>query len=126
MKRQKRVSQWFAATPAAVGAARRWVKTQLAARVEGDRLDTIVLLVSELVTNAVRLSKGPKVRVELVTDEDVTAAVYDDVPRVPTKRLANTYDVSGRGLVLVESLADRWGVDMNPDGKRVWFTVRAR
>lgn len=114
----------LARDPASARAARRFVRDALAGADSEDLEDTVTLLVSELVTNAVvhggsevdvlvRLQPGT-VRVE-VTDSSETALA---------PRLAADEDVSGRGLALVESLARRWGVEpVAGGGKKVWFEV---
>jgi anti-sigma regulatory factor (Ser/Thr protein kinase) len=119
--------------PTEVARARRWVRTQL---LGGSRerpcplcpdeaqTDTLVLLVSELVTNAVvhtgrpavlHLSaRGPACTVP------VRLEVVDDSSCAPLPRQAAAEDTGGRGLELVELLADRWGWQREGEGKRVW------
>jgi anti-sigma regulatory factor (Ser/Thr protein kinase) len=87
--------------------------------------DTAVLLVSELVTNAVRHGRGPCELVITFRDDEVELAVKDGDPRFPAARRAELLDDSGRGFLLVEALAARWGVRPLPDGKATWFTLRA-
>jgi anti-sigma regulatory factor (Ser/Thr protein kinase) len=86
---------------------------------------TIVLLVSELVSNAVLHGRG---EVELAIDADddaVRVHVTDgDSATVPQVRSPKPYDRTGRGMFLVDRLAQRWGVERIPgDGKRVWFVA---
>jgi anti-sigma regulatory factor (Ser/Thr protein kinase) len=118
--------------PAEVGRARRWVRAQLRRVSLGhpcpcpdeSQTDTLVLLVSELVTNAVvhtgrpavlHLSaRGPACAVP------VRLEVVDDSGRAPRPRRAADEDTGGRGLELVELLADRWGWQREGTGKRVW------
>ena len=113
----------LARDPGSARAARRFVRDALAGADE-DVEDTVTLLVSELVTNAVvhgdsevevlvRLQPGT-VRVEVTDSSDVA----------PVPRAAAEEDVSGRGLAMVESLARRWGVEPAAGGgKKVWFEV---
>ena len=85
--------------------------------------ETAVLLASELVTNAL-LHGAPPLHIEvLATPEGVRVAVTDGHPDLPTLRVAGQEDEHGRGLLLVEALAARWGVDANPPGKSVWFEL---
>lgn len=104
---------------AAPGDARRFIRRWV---VTGDLRDALELLVSELVTNAVSYadgeveltvsSLGDRLRVEVSDTSSV-------VPRIPERHLER-----GRGLRLVDELADCWGVDGRIDGKSVWFEIR--
>jgi anti-sigma regulatory factor (Ser/Thr protein kinase) len=90
-----------------------------------DHQDVVALLTSELVTNAIRHGRPPVRLRAALSDSAVTVSVDDRsaVPPVPVEDTA--WDTSGgRGLHLVESLSDRWGVSANGVGKRVWFEVR--
>ncbi|WP_322734543.1 ATP-binding protein [Streptomyces ferrugineus] len=99
-----------------------------------DRLTTVAeLVMSELVTNAVVHAWGPSLRVmvDRLADDTVYLAVVDRAPRrTPELRTAGPNDVTGRGLLLVDDIAARWGHDllgphMRPWGKRVWAELRA-
>jgi anti-sigma regulatory factor (Ser/Thr protein kinase) len=92
---------------------------------EGRDVDTLVLLVSELVTNAVVHTGRPAVLLLVLPDPQeavraVRLEVADHSTRVPRRRCAEGEDTGGRGLELVEVLADRWGWQREGDGKRVW------
>jgi anti-sigma regulatory factor (Ser/Thr protein kinase) len=85
--------------------------------------EVAALLTSELATNAVRHARSPfEVRVE-VLDCCLRVAVEDDDPRPPARREASLADTNGRGIMLVDTLADAWGMERAGDGKRVWFQV---
>ncbi len=86
--------------------------------------DTLELLVSELVTNAVLHGAPPvSLRIEMLRDR-VHVAVADTSPRRPLAGLSRTDGMTGRGLGIVEALAAGWGVDSQPDGgKVVWADV---
>lgn len=85
--------------------------------------DSMELLTTELVANAVRYA-GAAISVRiLATSSGVRVEVSDDSPRRPVQRDPDPYAESGRGLWLVDALADRWGVDAHPAGKRVWAEV---
>jgi PAS domain S-box-containing protein len=89
-----------------------------------DTRDTVVLLTSELLTNAVRHGRAGAVRLRLLGFHDrVTVEVTDRSTREPRIRTAGVYDESGRGLMLVEALAQAWGTRPTSGGKTVWFTV---
>jgi len=106
-------------------AARRFVTEALTGYdEEGDLTDTVTLLVSELVTNAV-LHAGSDVEVTVqLTPTAARVEVTDASADAPAPRPAATDEDSGRGLALVGSLARRWGVRPAPGGgKTVWFEV---
>ena len=91
-----------------------------------DEADDLVLLVSELVTNAIRYGAPP---VELRVQADphtVTVTVADRSPVPPLHREADDSAEGGRGMALVDLLTDGHGVRPEPDGKAVWASVRRR
>jgi anti-sigma regulatory factor (Ser/Thr protein kinase) len=111
--------------PTSVGAARRFVRDVLMSRdVSKYVVDTVELLTSEVVTNAIVHGRsGPQLTVEIEGDV-VRVAVRDMSSDVPVRRLSHVDDVSGRGVVIVEELASAWGVERESNGaKRVWFEV---
>lgn len=89
-----------------------------------DQVDTAVLLVSEIVTNAVRHAKSPCSLVVSFRDGAVELSVEDGDPRPPAFRSAGALDQDGRGLLLIGALADDWGVRSVPGGKATWFVLR--
>lgn len=90
-----------------------------------DMLDTALLLVSEVVTNAVVHGRGRAVLDVHLAPSGLRVGVTDDSPAAPeVQHLEGTLAEGGRGMLLVEELAARWGVDPTPDGgKRVWFEL---
>jgi anti-sigma regulatory factor (Ser/Thr protein kinase) len=79
------------------------------------------LLVSELASNAV-LHAGTPFEVAIETfDERVQVRVHDGSSTMPRWRRPEVDAVTGRGLPLVDDLAERWGVEPTPTGKVVWF-----
>ncbi|MFI7392427.1 ATP-binding protein [Streptomyces tendae] len=117
--------------PSEVGRARRWARSRLAGsgiRADEPLADTLVLLVSELVTNAVvHTGRSAVLRLVLpgaVTEETEEATVrleVDDASdRAPVPRCAGGEATGGRGLALVDGLADRWGWSREGTGKRIW------
>jgi two-component sensor histidine kinase len=91
-------------------------------RFTGD-VDTVLLLVSELVTNAVKHAATPFDVTVSVAGPEVTVAVVDHDRRHPPRlRDPAPDDTSGRGLRIVQELATSWGTEaLSGDGKRVWF-----
>ena len=105
-------------------AARRFVREALEMWNLDELTDTVMLLVSELVTNAV-VHAGSDVEVMVrLTGEAACVEVTDSSEAAPVPRDAELEDQSGRGLALVEAMARRWGVKPCPGGgKTVWFEV---
>lgn len=83
-----------------------------------------VLLVSELTTNAILHAHSP-VGITMTTNrQGVRVYVCDDSPAPPRVRRFRTEAATGRGVRLLETLANSWGVQSSPDGgKCVWFTL---
>lgn len=104
-------------------AARRFVEGILEAWGCSDLLETVTLLVSELVGNAV-LHAGSEVElsVRLVADR-LRVDVIDRSTLVPRRREVAEGDLTGRGSGLVELLASAWGITGRPDGKSIWFEI---
>lgn len=101
---------------------RRWGAPALA--------DTAELLTSELVTNALQHTPGGAVLTATYspgTDPRLRVEVHDSLARRPRLRTADIgggdYATSGRGLMLVEALADAWGVRAGESGKVIWFEL---
>jgi GAF domain-containing protein/anti-sigma regulatory factor (Ser/Thr protein kinase) len=95
----------------------------------GDLTDTVELLASELVTNAlVHTDRDAMLTARLFRDADTGQArlrieVEDESDQWPKRRTPGEQASSGRGLMLVEALSDAWGVDPNGSGKRMWFEL---
>ncbi|MBL1065827.1 SpoIIE family protein phosphatase [Streptomyces sp. 7-21] len=102
--------------------ARRLVRESLASWDLTELEDSVELLVSEVVTNAVRYAERP-VTVRLLRTDVLRCEVGDDVPQLPRLRQAGPADEGGRGLYLVQRLARRWGATRLGTGKLVWFEV---
>jgi anti-sigma regulatory factor (Ser/Thr protein kinase) len=116
----------FPAEPSSVAAARHFVRRAFEGR-ERLLVDTAALLTSELVTNAVVHGGGPTLNVG-VTDEDeiLRVAVTDQNPQLPVLRRVGDGDMNGRGLAIVDELADKWSVTEIDGGKTVWFSIDSR
>ncbi|WP_246561574.1 ATP-binding protein [Streptomyces roseirectus] len=84
------------------------------------------LLTSELVTNALLHTDDDAVLTATVGPDGLRVEVRDFVPQLPTPRAPHPDDgTHGRGLLLVQSLADAWGVRRHGIGKAVWFELDA-
>ncbi|MFJ4840593.1 SpoIIE family protein phosphatase [Streptomyces sp. NPDC088746] len=106
-------------SPSAVSLARAYATDQLAAWNLDDLAFSTELMVSELVTNAIRYGRDP-IRVRLILQSTLTCEVADAASTSPHLRHARTYDEGGRGLFLVAQLAARWGTRYTRDGKVIW------
>lgn len=116
------VAEWrLAVDPIEVGRARATVREQLHEWGLGRLADTTELMVSELVTNAVRHSHSRPVELRLVRGETLLCEVDDDDHELPTLRNAGADDEFGRGLRVVSTLAREWGASRTNAGKTVWF-----
>jgi anti-sigma regulatory factor (Ser/Thr protein kinase) len=107
----------------------RWLVNDLLRElVDDDTRDTAALLTTELVSNAIRHTRDELVVTVKLTGDRLRVGVSDSSHRRPQLVQVGQRDTSGRGLHLVERLADRWGID--PDerglGKTVWFELVAR
>jgi anti-sigma regulatory factor (Ser/Thr protein kinase) len=110
----------------AAPARARGALDRIAPRLAPERLRDVRLLVSELVTNAVRHAGGDVVRLIVALGEDVLRVeVHDPGSGFEVKEApSDPFRASGWGLVLVAELADRWGVDHKPR-TRVWFEMES-
>ncbi|WP_225837297.1 ATP-binding SpoIIE family protein phosphatase [Streptomyces sp. NK08204] len=106
----------------APGQARRLARRALARWDLECLTDSVELLVSEVVTNAVRYASRP-VTLRLLRTDVLRCEVGDDVPQLPRLRQARATDEGGRGLYLVNRLARRWGATRLSTGKVVWFEL---
>ncbi|OMI39469.1 ATP-binding protein [Streptomyces sparsogenes] len=131
--------------PAEVSRARRWARSRLAGSgigVDEPLAETLILLISELVTNAVVHTGCPAVLRMLFPAQGegggpgaggrggrgpgcgtVRVEVADTSDRAPRRRCASEDATNGRGLELVDGLADRWGWHPEGAGKRIWCEV---
>ncbi|MEV7674806.1 SpoIIE family protein phosphatase [Streptomyces sp. NPDC088752] len=108
--------------PRSVGRARELARAQLAAWDLDPLVDTVELLVSELVTNALRYGEG-EIRLRLLRDRTLVCEVWDAGLVQPRRRRAKDTDEGGRGLQLVGLLSSSWGSRRTPRGKTVWFEL---
>ncbi|MFE0699565.1 SpoIIE family protein phosphatase [Streptomyces sp. NPDC058872] len=120
------VAYWFLEPEdAAPGRARRLARRALARWDLEELTDSVELLVSEVVTNAVRYAERP-VTLRLLRTDVLRCEVGDDSPQLPRQRRARDTDEGGRGLFLVNRLARRWGATRLSGGKVVWFELATR
>jgi PAS domain S-box-containing protein len=108
--------------PRSVGRAREYARGQLLSWDLEALVDTTELLVSELVTNALRYGEG-EIRLRLLLDRTLVCEVWDSGLVQPRRRRARDTDEGGRGLQLVGLLSAAWGSRRTPRGKTVWFEL---
>ncbi|GGU77656.1 hypothetical protein GCM10010211_49480 [Streptomyces albospinus] len=117
------VAYWYLDPKAqTAGQARRLARRALARWGLDELTDQLELLVSEVVTNAVRYAERP-VTLRLLRTDVLRCEVGDDVPQLPRLRQARPSDEGGRGLYLVNRMARRWGATRLSMGKVVWFEL---
>lgn len=115
--------------PAMAAVVRRSIAADLADRaVSQDRIDDVVLVASELVSNAVVHAGSARADEDLdvaweVQPDYVLVKVIDASPDLPLRRSTNDTDTRGRGLSIVAALALDWGVRRTTSGKQVWARV---
>ncbi|MFB7862812.1 SpoIIE family protein phosphatase [Streptomyces sp. NPDC056069] len=115
-----RVAEWEVPfDPSEVGALRSLAAEQLEEWGLGELAFTTELILSELITNAIRYGAAP-VRVRLLRDRTLTCEVWDGSSTAPHLRYAATMDEGGRGLFLVAQVSDHWGTRYTPEGKVIW------
>ncbi|MGW1378110.1 SpoIIE family protein phosphatase [Streptomyces sp. NPDC002446] len=117
------VAYWYLDPKAqTAGQARRLARRALARWGLDELTDQLELLVSEVVTNAVRYAERP-ITLRLLRTDVLRCEVGDDVPQLPRLRQARPSDEGGRGLYLVNRMARRWGATRLSMGKVVWFEL---
>ncbi|MFF3937528.1 SpoIIE family protein phosphatase [Streptomyces phaeofaciens] len=114
------VADWeLPADPAAVAEARKTASRRLADWGLAELSFTTELVVSELVTNAIRYTAGP-IRLRLIRERTLVCEVFDGGATAPHLRHPRTTDEGGRGLLLVSQVSQRWGTRFLPEGKVIW------
>ncbi|MEU7011956.1 SpoIIE family protein phosphatase [Streptomyces sp. NPDC046332] len=114
------VAVWdLPADPAVVARARVMAARQLAAWGLDELAFTTELVVSELVTNAIRHASGP-IRLRLILERTLICEVFDASSTSPHLRHARTTDEGGRGLFLISQFTRRWGTRYTAEGKVIW------
>ncbi|MFI1969117.1 SpoIIE family protein phosphatase [Streptomyces cinnamoneus] len=117
------VAYWFLdPRPQTARQARRLARRALSRWGLEELSDGVELLVSEVITNAVRYAERP-ITLRLLRTDVLRCEVGDDVPQLPRLRQARPSDEGGRGLYLVNRLARRWGATRLSTGKVVWFEL---
>ncbi|MBL1108470.1 SpoIIE family protein phosphatase [Streptomyces sp. 5-8] len=115
-----RVATWdVPPDPARVAVVRQAATEQLAAWGLAETSFVTELVVSELVTNAIRYGEPP-IQLRLIRDRALICEVSDASSTSPHLRRAHVYDEGGRGLLLVAQLTQRWGSRQTAAGKTIW------
>jgi anti-sigma regulatory factor (Ser/Thr protein kinase) len=106
------------------GVARHFVARTLRAWGRGDLVDDASIVIAELATNAVLHARSEFLAAVSSDGAAVRVSVRDASPTVPAIRDPGTKSISGRGLMLVATVAERWGTELLSDGKVVWADLR--
>ncbi|QPP10868.1 SpoIIE family protein phosphatase [Streptomyces bathyalis] len=118
--RADQVAEWdVESDPAAVRRVRADVSAKLTEWELDDLVETTELILSELLTNAMRHGAGP-INIRLLHDRTLICEVFDHSSTAPHLRYAATMDEGGRGLFLVAQIAERWGTRYTKGGKVIW------
>jgi CheY-like chemotaxis protein len=103
--------------------ARRFIEETLHSQEDEAFVEKIQLLISEVVTNAVEYSQQ-EIHVEVfIQPSSIRVEVTDKSTDLPKLRIPEADSPTGRGLMIVSSVADRWGVNTFDEGKTVWFEL---
>ncbi|MEU8528150.1 ATP-binding protein, partial [Streptomyces sp. NPDC048629] len=114
------VAEWdVPMDPSAVGRIRSACARRLSEWGLDEQAFTVELILSELITNALRYGTAP-VRVRLLRDTSLVCEVSDGSSTAPHLRWAATTDEGGRGIFLVAQLSHRWGTRYTAEGKVIW------
>ncbi|HEY7563688.1 MAG TPA: ATP-binding protein [Acidimicrobiia bacterium] len=108
--------------PESVPRARKFV-AGLSLTDDEDKQSRLAAMTSELVSNAVLHARTPFELTVTVQEERIRVSVSDGAEIFPGATTGDPSSLSGRGLRIVDRLADRWGIDPNAQGKTVWFEV---
>lgn len=114
--------------PVSAAFVRRSIAADLTGKgLEQESIDDVVLVASELVTNAVLHAPthdGSELDISWeIEPQAVVVRVLDDSPTLPHRRSTNETDTSGRGLYIVAAIARDWGVRRTDGGKQVWARI---
>lgn len=111
-------------SPASAREARTFVRSSLAEMGMEALAETAVLLVSELVANVVLHASGDMEVMVAPTPSGVIVRVHDGMGELrPMRKRYSETSTTGRGLMLVDALAHRWGIERDGVGKLVWFEL---
>ena len=118
-------TMYLAAALTSSNEARRFVAERVGEMGLECEVDDVALVASELVTNAVLHASSPTRVALYVHDERLRLEVHDDSSVMPERRRATDQASTGRGLALVDGLAEAWGVSLSAGGgKSVWADFR--
>lgn len=119
-------AQMFLPVADSIVGVRRFIAGALGLGYPQQLVSDALLVASELATNAVRHARGPFRAVVVPGDGQIRLEFHDTSPANPRLRLSLTSEVDGRGLVIVDRVARRWGVDEHTGRKVVWAEIRPR
>ncbi len=114
----------FPPEPRSVADARRWLRHHVRVWGRDDLSDAAELCLSEVLSNALRVTTGELKVVAMARDDRVRVEVHDELGSArPAPTRAAPLAECGRGLAIVSALAKEWGLTLKDSGKAVWFEV---
>jgi PAS domain S-box-containing protein len=123
-QKQESFERRLAPHPSSVALARRLVRDLAAGTEHEPLLEKAVLIVSEVVTNALLHAGTPIDLAVSIGERGIRVEVGDGSPHLPVRRRYAPTAGTGRGMLMLEELVDDWGVSRRRNGKTVWFEVR--
>jgi anti-sigma regulatory factor (Ser/Thr protein kinase) len=120
-----RQARRFDCRPESVTGARHFVRDVLSDQPR-EVAEAAELMASELATNSVRHARSDFELAILISRDEIRVEVSDHGQGEPVPRSPTPWEESGRGLQIVQELAEMWGFSPSPNGKLVWFTLPLR
>lgn len=118
-------SEQYLGAPASIAQARAFIERTLS-EASADLRDRAVLITSELATNAIVHARSAFTLTATTSAEEVHIAVRNEGETVPVLQAPEQGEPHGRGLLIANALADRWGIDTGRGSTTVWFALSCR
>jgi anti-sigma regulatory factor (Ser/Thr protein kinase) len=120
--RRHQLERRFPPEPGSASAARRFI-LDIGWSADDELNRRLSTAVSEVATNAILHARTPFVVRAVVGTDSIRVDVSDQSPNLPERDLHDPLQPTGRGLLILDRITDRWGISPEPSGKSVWFEV---